>query len=126
MGRALLVIHMTLVAACFPARAQQAPEEWAGCPESRAFIAPLLNTLPEDGELYERQRQAIDMHIGEILRLMGGVERAYQIAEATRADALSKIAVGAEGAERRYHLDTILRADALIEILDCIASGQSA
>ena len=124
MGRFFLVF--LLVALIPPAAAQQEPEIWTGCPESRAAIAPLLNTQREDGELYERQRAALDMHIGDILRLMGGVAQAYQIAAATRADAESQLAAGAEGAERRYHLDTILRADALIEILDCISAGENA
>ena len=51
------------------------------------------------------------MHIDDILTFMGGIDRAYAIAEATRADAEEKIAAGARGPERRYHQDTILRAD---------------
>ena len=123
MGRVVLAFLFAVMA--LPAVAQQEPEIWAGCPESRTALAPLLNTQPEDGELYERQRAALDMHIGDILRLMGGVGQAYQIAAATRADAQGRLEAGAAGAERRYHLDTILRADALIEILDCISGGQS-
>ncbi len=56
---------------------------------------------------------------------MGGPERAFQIARATRAHARKKVAEGAEGAARRHWEDTILRADALIAILICLgAAGQ--
>ena len=98
----------------------------AACPETREFIEPYLNTRPEDGLLYERQRQALRMHIDDILNFMGGIDRAYAIAAATRDDAEEKIAAGASGAERRYHQDTILRADALIEILNCMTTTDDA
>ena len=64
------------------------------------------------------------MHIDDVLTFMGGIDRAYAIAEATRADAEEKTAAG--GAERRYHQDTMLRADALIEILNCMTSTDDA
>ena len=108
-----------------PASASHDETEHA-CPETREFIEPYLNTLPEDGLLYDRQRAALKMTIDEILSFMGGVERAYAIAEATRQDAEEKIAAGARGAERRYHQDTILRADALIEILNCMTTTDDA
>ncbi|MDJ0609391.1 MAG: hypothetical protein QNJ67_10480 [Kiloniellales bacterium] len=95
------------------------------CPETREFVAPLLQTRPEDGLLYEQQRAAIRMPIAQILEFMGGIERAFAIAEATRADAERRIAAGALGAELRYHQDTVLRADALIEILLCLTETES-
>lgn len=103
---------------------QDAPELLppGSCPSSRAYLAPQLNTLPQDGDLYRIQRQAIEMPIEQVLQLMGGAERARQIASDTRARAAQLIADGAEGAERRFHEDTILRADALIEILNCRTS----
>ncbi len=66
------------------------------------------------------------MPISRILRAMGGPERAFQIARATRAHARKKIAEGAQGAARRHWEDTVLRADALIAILICLGdAGQS-
>ena len=96
------------------------------CPDSRAYIEPMLKTVPEDGRLYEIQRQALRMPIKQILELMGGIERAYAIAEATRENAVKQLEAGAEGAQMRFHQDTILRADALIAILDCLAGQKQA
>ena len=98
----------------------------AACPDSRAHIEPLLNTVPEDGELYELQRLALRMPVGQILEFMGGIERAYAIAAATRDKAVQELESGAEGANKRFHLDTILRADALVAILDCLARQKQA
>ena len=120
-----LALHVSVAAWADTARAQPDSDP-AHCPETREFVAPLLQTRPEDGLLYERQRAAIKMHIDEILEFMGGIERAYAIAEATRADAERRIAAGALGAELRYHQDTALRADALIEILICLTETESA
>ena len=102
------------------------PHGNSDCPKSRAYIEPELTTRPEDGQLYDTQRQAIDMPIRDLVQAMGGTESAYAVAERTRADAEARIAEGAEGAERRFHQDTILRADALIAILDCLQSGEGA
>ncbi len=93
------------------------------CPDSRAYIEPMLKTVPEDGRLYEIQRQALRMPIKQILELMGGIERAYAIAEATRENAVKQLEAGAEGAQMRFHQDTILRADALIAILICLGTA---
>ncbi len=120
-----LALHVSIAAWADTARSQPDSDP-AYCPETREFVAPLMQTRPEDGLLYERQRAAIGMHIDKILEFMGGVERAYAIAEATRADAERRIAAGALGAKLRYHLDTVLRADALIEILNCMTSTDSA
>lgn len=90
-----------------------------GCPESRVYLAPQLLTTPKDGKLYEIQRQALAMPIDEVVRVLGGAERAHAIALATRQRAERKIAEGVSDAELRFHRDTILRADALIAILDC-------
>ena len=103
--------------------AQDTPDLGPGsCPSSRSYLAPQLKSIPEDGELHRIQRQAIEMPIEQVLQLMGGPERAREIAADTRARAAQIIADGAEGAERRFHEDTILRADALIEILNCRTS----
>jgi len=102
------------------------PQGNSACPESRAYIEPELTTRPEDGALYDTQRQAIGMPIRDVIRAMGGVEAAYVVAERTRAKAEAKLAAGAQGAERRFHQDTILRADALVAILDCLQSGEGA
>jgi hypothetical protein len=98
----------------------------AACPDSRAHIEPLLNTVPEDGDLYKLQRQALHMPVTQILELMGGIRRAYAIAAATRENAVRQLESGAEGAGKRFHLDTILRADALVAILDCLAEQKRA
>ena len=102
------------------------PQGNSACPESRAHIAPALKTRPEDGQLYDTQRQAIDLPVRDVIRAMGGMDAAYAVAERTRADAEARIAEGATGAARRYHQDTILRADALIAIIDCLRSGEGA
>ena len=118
--------RLALPALAAPSLAEHGDAEHGACPETREFIEPYLHTLPEDGLLYERQREALRMHIDDILTFMGGIDRAYAIAEATRDDAEEKIAAGARGAERRYHQDTMLRADALIEILNCMTSTDDA
>ena len=92
----------------------------ASCPPDRAFLEPQLKTRPEDGRLYQIQRQAIRMPIADLVRAMGGPQRAYEIADATKANAQSKISQGAGGAALRYWEDTILRADALTAILRCM------
>ena len=102
------------------------PHGSSACPETRAYIEQSLSTRPEDGRLYEIQRRAVRMPVRELVRLMGGIERAYVVAEQTRAEARAHIDRGAQGGERRFHQDTILRADALIEILDCMQSGEGA
>ena len=89
------------------------------CPASRAHIAPQLKTIPADGRYYQMQRQAIQVPIDRLVQWMGGEDRAYDIAKATRANALDQLEKGAKGALRRNWLDTITRADALIEILEC-------
>lgn len=102
------------------------PQGNSDCPKSRAYIEPELTTRPEDGQLYDTQRQAIDLPIRDVIQAMGGMDAAYTVAERTRADAEARIAEGAAGAERRFHQDTILRADALIAIIDCLRSGEGA
>ena len=127
----LLLFAAAVLLPAVPARAQSGAEEAlpqgnSACPESRAYIESELTTRPEDGPLYDTQRQAIGMPVREVIRLMGGMEAAYRVAERTRAEAEARIADGAEGAERRFHQDTILRAEALIAILDCLQSGEGA
>ena len=102
------------------------PQGTSDCPKTRAYIEPQLTTRPEDGRLHDIQRRAARMPVREVVRMMGGSERAYVIAEQTRADAQARIDQGAQGGQRRFHQDTILRADALIEILDCMQSGEGA
>ncbi|MDJ0936665.1 MAG: hypothetical protein QNJ06_00755 [Kiloniellales bacterium] len=102
------------------------PQGNSACPENRTYIEPELTTRPEDGALYEAQRQAIEMPIRDVIRVMGGMDAAYVVAERTRASARAKLAEGARGAERRFHQDTLLRADALIAILDCLQDGEGA
>ena len=114
-----------------PGLAQTAEDEElfrgnSACPEDRVHLEPALTTLPEDGRLYEIQRQAIRMSIRDLVTAMGGVDAAQTVAERTRAEAETKIGQGAQGAERRFHQDTILRADSLLEILDCLRSGEGA
>lgn len=123
--RALALIAVAaLLFAGLPAGAvTQLPTGQDGCPNSRAFLEPQLKTRPEDGEYYAIQREAIRMPISRILRAMGGPERAFMIARATRAHARKKIAEGAQGAARRHWQDTILRADALIAILICLGTA---
>ena len=89
-----LALYVSVAALADTARSQPDADP-AYCPETREFIAPLLQTLPEDGLLYEQQRAAIRMPIDQILEFMGGVERGFAIAEATRADAERRIAAGA-------------------------------
>ena len=120
-----------LVFSAGPGGAQTAPSEElfrgnSACPEDRAYIEPELTTLPEDGRLYEIQRRAIRMPIRDVVSAMGGIDPAQTVAERTRAEAEAKIGQGAQGAERRFHQDTIIRADALLEILDCLRSGEGA
>lgn len=125
--RALALIPVAvLLFAGLPAGAvTQLPSDAEGCPNSRAFLEPQLKTRPEDGAYYAIQREAIRMPISRILRAMGGPERAFLIARATRAQARKKIEEGAVDAARRHWEDTILRADALIAILICMgAAGQ--
>ncbi len=123
--RALALIPVAaLLFAGLPAGAvTQLPTSEDGCPNTRAFLEPQLKTRPEDGEYYAIQREAIRIPISRILRAMGGPERAFQIARATRAHARKKVAEGAEGAARRHWEDTILRADALIAILICLGTA---
>lgn len=123
--RAIALIPVAaLLFAGLPAGAvTQIPTGEDGCPNSRAFLEPQLKTRPEDGEYYAIQREAIRIPISRILRAMGGPERAFQIARATRAHARKKIAEGAVGAARRHWQDTILRADALIAILICLGTA---
>lgn len=123
--RAIALIPVAaLLFAGLPAGAvTQLPTSEDGCPYSRAFLEPQLKTRPEDGEYYAIQREAIRMPISRILRAMGGPERAFQIARATRAHARKKITEGAVGAARRHWQDTILRADALIAILICLGTA---
>lgn len=114
-----------------PGAAQTAEDENlfrgnSACPEDRIYIEPELTTLPEDGRLYEIQRRAIRMPIREVVSAMGGIDSAQTVAERTRDEAEAKIGQGAEGAERRFHQDTIIRADALLQILDCLRSGEGA
>ena len=114
-----------------PGVAQTAPDAElfrgnSACPEDRAYIEQDLTTLPEDGRLYEIQRQAIRTSIRDLVTAMGGIDSAQTVAERTRAEAETKIGQGAQGAERRFHQDTIIRADALLEILDCLRSGEGA
>ncbi len=91
------------------------------CPPSRAYLEPELKTTPADGEFYRIQRESIRMPIDDVIAMLGGVEKAYAIAKATRTAAVTRLESGAKGAESRFHQDTILRADALIDILDCRA-----
>ncbi len=126
-----ICLAATFLLAPATARAQDGqgealPQGNSACPENRAYIEPDLTTRPEDGALYETQRQAIGMPIRDVIRAMGGLDAAYVVAERTRASAEAKLAAGARGAARRYHQDTILRADALIAILDCLQSGEGA
>ena len=123
--RALVLVPLAvLLFAGLPAGAvSQPPSGQDGCPNSRAFLEPQIKTRPEDGAYYAIQRQAIRMPISRILRAMGGPERAFQIARATRVQARKKIAEGAQGAARRHWQDTILRADALIAILICMGDA---
>ena len=65
------------------------------------------------------------MEIETVIGLMGGRERAQEIAALTRADAERRLADGAKDAEKRYYEDSILRADALLAILDCLKSQTS-
>ena len=119
---AAVLLAAAVLAGAPPALAAAPPAlaQARACPTSRAFLEPQLKTLPSDGEYYAVQREAIRMPIAEILKRMGGPERAHAIARATRAHARDKIAAGAEGAARRHWEDTILRADALIAILRCM------
>jgi len=130
MNRIIPVVAISLLLALAEATPLAAADRGApddvGCPTSRAHIEPDLHTLPEDGSLYESQREALHMPIDEVLRGMGGVSNAYAIAAATRARAAQALDEGVTGAERRYWLDTILRADALVEILDCLAAQEAA
>ena len=102
------------------------PHGNSACPESRAYLEQALKTRPEDGPLYDIQRQALDMPVRDLVRVFGGVDEAYAVAARTRADAQAQLSAGAKGAERRFHQDTILRADALVEILDCLQTGEGA
>ncbi len=95
------------------------------CPSSRAYLEPRLKTTPADGEFYRIQRESIRMPIDDVIAMLGGVEKAYAIAKATRTAAMTRLESGAKGAESRFHQDTILRADALIEILDCRAGRET-
>ena len=92
-----------------------------GCPITREHIVPKLLTVPADGRLYAIQRQAVGMHIDEVIKLMGGLEKAMAIAESTRALTQEIFDKGEymTQAERRFNHDTILRSQALIEILKC-------
>ncbi len=62
-----------------PAQAQDGqgetlPQGNSACPESRAYLESELTTRPEDGALYDTQRQAIGMPIRDVIRAMGGIE----------------------------------------------------
>ena len=120
---ALIPVAALLLADLLAGAVTQLPSGQDGCPNSRAFLEPQLKTRPEDGEYYAIQREAIRVPIPRILRAMGGPERAFQIARATRAHARKKISEGAEGAARRHWQDTVLRADALIAILICLGTA---
>ena len=120
------LLLVTATAEAQDGQGEAVPQGNSACPESRAHIEPALKTRPEDGQLYDTQRQAIDLPIRDVIQAMGGMDAAYTVAERTRADAEARIVEGAAGAERRFHQDTILRADALIAIIDCLRSGEGA
>ena len=116
---ATLMAGFAITTANPPATAAGA-ERKVKCPPSRAFLEPQLKTRPEDGRLYQIQRQAIRVPIADLVKAMGGPQRAHAIAAATKANAESRLGAGAEGAAKRFWEDTILRADALIAILTCM------
>ncbi len=92
-----------------------------GCPINREHLVPLLSTQPADGRLYAIQRQAVGMHIDEVIKSLGGQEKAMTAAEATKAitQQIFKRDEYMTQAEKRFYYDTILRSNALIEILKC-------
>lgn len=126
LGLAVAFVGVAQAALAQQGQSRAVPHGSSACPETRAYIEQSLSTRPEDGRLYDLQRQAVRMPVRELVRMMGGIERAYLIAEQTRAEAQAHIDRGAQGGQRRFHQDTILRADALIEILDCMQSGEGA
>ena len=102
-----------------PSKPDTDPE--TGCPINREHIVPLLRTQPADGRLYAIQRQAVGMHIDEVIKSLGGQKKAMTAAEATKAITQQKFKRDEymTQAERRFYYDTILRSNALIEILKC-------
>ncbi|HAT34583.1 MAG TPA: hypothetical protein DCS82_02620 [Rhodospirillaceae bacterium] len=105
-----------------PLKPETDPE--TGCPINREHISPLLRTVPADGRLFAIQRQAVGMHIDEVVKIMGGEEKAMAIAQGTKHIAEQKFKNDdyMTQAEKRFNYDTILRANALIEILKCRAT----
>ena len=102
-----------------PSKPETDPE--TGCPVNREHVVPLLRTQPADGRLYAIQRQAVGMHIDEVIKSMGGQKKAMTVAEGTKAFT-QKMFDRDEymtQAEKRFYYDTILRSNALIEILRC-------
>ena len=95
-----------------------------GCPINREHIVPFLRTVPADGRLYAIQRQAVGMHIDEVIKIMGGEEKAMALAEVTKALTQQKLDRDdyMTQAERRFNHDMILRSNALIKILKCRSS----
>jgi hypothetical protein len=102
-----------------PSKPDTDPE--TGCPINREHIVPLLRTQPADGRLYAIQRQAIGMHIDEVIKSMGGLKKAMTVAEGTKAvtQQMFERDEYMTQAEKRFFYDTILRSNALIEILKC-------
>jgi hypothetical protein len=92
-----------------------------GCPINRKHIIPLLRTQPADGRLYAIQRQAVGMHIDEVIKSLGGQGKAMTAAEATKAvtQQMFERDEYMTQAEKRFYYDTILRSNTLIEILKC-------
>ncbi len=61
------------------------------------------------------------MHIDEVIKIMGGEEKAMALAEVTKALTQQKFDRDdyMTQAERRFNHDMILRSNALIKILKC-------
>lgn len=115
----ILAVLVTLAAISRATPGALAQDYRSDCPDSRVHLEPRLQTTPQDGKAYAIQLKAIQMPIDEVLELMGGVERAFAIAEQTRAQARALIEQGATGVERRFLEDTILRSNELEDILHC-------
>ena len=118
----LVCLSMFAQAQTKPIKPVTDPE--TGCPINRGHITHLLRTVPADGRLYGIQRQAVGMHIDEVIKLMGGEEKAMAIAQATKQATQQMFDSDAymTQAEKRFNYDTILRSNALIEILECRAA----
>lgn len=123
-----LAALLCLVCLSPPAEAQKKPikpvtDPETGCPINREHITHLLRTVPADGRLYGIQRQAVGMHIDEVIKMMGGEEKAMAVAQATKQTTQHLFDTDAymTQAEKRFNYDTILRSNALIEILECRA-----